>query len=305
MFISFQFRQFRQNLQLDFCKNETHNIIMDPNNLNSVPPPPQIPVEPIPSPQLISKNNRTFTILLLLFINPVGVIYMWFKSSWNLHTKVLITFFSIIFVFIPAVLGIMILITVNPIGMYKNALDAQRKSQEIQDRMKQEINSVNQQKKQFPVATIIPTSTPTGIPSTPPSLSPTIIQTNSTSTILLPSSKSPTPQASGSLTIKIIQKDDSYTFISFSGTFQNLPSKRFYDLNVCTNETNCTTVPGYIIKTDAQGNATINNQLGKIPNSFITSNTILKITEEVVNPSDPQTCPSTDAACLEGKFVTY
>ncbi len=70
---------------------------------NPVPPPP-----PTPStntiPAATGNNHRTLiTALLLIFLNPIGLIVMWVWSGWKVWVKILVTVLSLI----PVVLAIL------------------------------------------------------------------------------------------------------------------------------------------------------------------------------------------------------
>lgn len=68
-----------------------------------------------------SDNSTLISVLTLLFINPFGVFYMWWKASWHIGVKITVTVFSVIswLIMVPLVAGV-ILLAVNPAG--QNAL---------------------------------------------------------------------------------------------------------------------------------------------------------------------------------------
>lgn len=116
--------------------------------VSSVQPPLSQPVSTsVVTPQAVSqqtvvvKQGRSsfLVILLLIFLNPVGLIVMWAKSSWSTATKIVVTVLSFIFIIIPLVLVLVMIAAINPIGMMRNTQDAQNRSREIQQRTQQEI----------------------------------------------------------------------------------------------------------------------------------------------------------------------
>lgn len=94
----------------------------------SVPPP--TPVSSPAAPDNSESTKTIVTILLLLFVTPIGVIVMWFWPKWKTWVKVLITLlclipFAIIFL---AIMGTVALIAVNPSTQFAKANDTQRKN---------------------------------------------------------------------------------------------------------------------------------------------------------------------------------
>jgi len=80
-----------------------------------------------PSPKVskqvpVNDNSTLIAILTLLFINPFGVFYMWWKASWHVGVKIVVTIFSVLswLIMLPLVVGV-ILLAINPEG--RNAVN--------------------------------------------------------------------------------------------------------------------------------------------------------------------------------------
>lgn len=75
-----------------------------------------------------SQDTKTLvTVLLLIFIWPVGLIVMWVWSGWKAWIKILITVLSFLVILpIVAMLATVVLVAVNPSELLKKAKDATR-----------------------------------------------------------------------------------------------------------------------------------------------------------------------------------
>lgn len=71
-------------------------------------------------PSEISADTKTIiTALLLIFIYPVGLILMWFWTSWKTWLKILLSLPIILLIFLPFLIGL--LAVVNPSAQIKKA----------------------------------------------------------------------------------------------------------------------------------------------------------------------------------------
>lgn len=106
--------------------DETSSAI--PNSY--VTPTPSTPLTPptnLPSTSGVSKDTKTIvTVLLLIFVFPIGFLLMWFWSGWKVWVKFLvsvpITILTLIIV--PAIL----LLTINPAKQFSLANNSKRAS---------------------------------------------------------------------------------------------------------------------------------------------------------------------------------
>jgi hypothetical protein len=90
-----------------------------------------VPVSPStqPTSQTLSqedKNHRTLvTVLLLIFVFPVGWIVMWFYSKWPVWVKLLVSLVALpVVLVVVAILAGVILAVVNPKAQMNKAQDA-------------------------------------------------------------------------------------------------------------------------------------------------------------------------------------
>lgn len=279
-------------------------MIQSPDNLSSasseipssvLPAATPSQTDPASSKPLNNLKSFIISILLLLFLTPIGLIYMWWvKTTWKLWIKILITVFSVIFVIIPGTLVILALIFINPVGMYNRAKDADQKSREIKQKTIEEVNKINQEgKSSFPTATVI--------------LTPAIKkQANGKVVILQPVLTSLSDQAQGELEIKGEKKDtaSNSVFVTYSGTLANLLPQRIYNIIVCA-KTDCQQLKGTFILTDEKGNAIIPERVGKIENVTVNQSLEIKIVEEMIDPNAPQSpnCYDAITPCLSGWYI--
>ena len=77
-----------------------------------------------------SDDTKTIvTVLLLIFLYPVGVIVMWFWTNWPKWVKILISLGVILFILVIfGLLASVVLVAINPVGMVHKANDTQRRS---------------------------------------------------------------------------------------------------------------------------------------------------------------------------------
>ena len=90
----------------------------------------------MPSPEQTSHSNDTktiVTVLLLIFLYPIGVILMWFWTTWPKWVKLIITIPSLLV--IGGIIAAGILVTINPQRALQEARD---KSTEVQMELEQQ-----------------------------------------------------------------------------------------------------------------------------------------------------------------------
>lgn len=118
------------------------------------------PANPVPAQTLAHDNHLPVVILLLVFVYPIGIIFMWkWMKSWPKWLKWLLT----LFLFLPIVLivvSLIILITLNPSQQLAKAQNVQR-----QNDLTAIVNSVNEYKADHNG------QPPTGVKTTPTEIS--------------------------------------------------------------------------------------------------------------------------------------
>lgn len=75
---------------------------------------------PTQSSEVSTDTKTIITILLLIFIYPVGLILMWFWTSWKRWVKILVSLPVILLIFLPFLVGIL-LAAINPPAQIKKA----------------------------------------------------------------------------------------------------------------------------------------------------------------------------------------
>jgi len=145
---------------------------MDPNTQSaqtevppvSLPPTPQTPPATSGTQGQSGTSNGAktiITILLLIFIYPLGIVLMWVWTKWPIWIKILLTLFLALFLLILAILFPIILVAViNPPQQFSKARNVQRFSD-----VNMILNSINIYKVDND------DSLPKGITSTPKSIS--------------------------------------------------------------------------------------------------------------------------------------
>jgi type II secretory pathway pseudopilin PulG len=92
----------------------------------------QTPPEQLtPNPQVATKTNTTttiITVLLLIFIWPLGVIVMWLATKWPIWLKLVLTILPLIFLVVMGILAAAILVAINPSEQISKARNAARKN---------------------------------------------------------------------------------------------------------------------------------------------------------------------------------
>jgi len=93
------------------------------NTINTVPYSPNTSA-PLPNTGTSQDTRTIVTVLLLIFMFPIGFLLMWFWSKWKVWVKILISVPMIILVLV--ILPAIVLISVNPAKQFSRARDTRR-----------------------------------------------------------------------------------------------------------------------------------------------------------------------------------
>jgi len=126
-------------------------------------PPPMQPAT-VPQAQSLQSQSSTptiITILLLIFLTPIGVIVMWLWPKWKIWVKVLVMILAVVPVIITGIFLSIVLVSINPTRQFQLANNTARQNytSSIQGAVDQlKINNAGQ----FPPE--VGSSLPVGVP---------------------------------------------------------------------------------------------------------------------------------------------
>ncbi len=100
---------------------------MQPDGSGTEPTAPPLSPAPVSPPKTDTTKN-IIVILLVLFLFPVGLILMWFWTSWKTWVKVLVTVIPFILIVPLSILMAIVLVAINPNRQFAQANDTQRRS---------------------------------------------------------------------------------------------------------------------------------------------------------------------------------
>lgn len=125
-----------------------------------------LPIQPATAPQVLNQQpqNNTptiVTVLLLIFLPPIGVIVMWLWPKWKVWVKVLVTIVPVLLMFVVGTLLSITLVAINPARQFKLANNTARK--EYTRSISKAIDGLKLQNQgQFPPE--VASSLPVGVP---------------------------------------------------------------------------------------------------------------------------------------------